>query len=166
MEEKIPALSETAQAPAKNIKISDIIAKNQITLDDFVLNNPGILSSIDVPWEWFLQREISPTSSPNVSPAQVASFWSPFETLLKPWKSLESLLWDALVQKYLDEYHTVLEGMIASECVQKNGEIPKDMIGWSDAHKWEQYAGINMNSAKTSNNPEKLQQIRKSSENS
>lgn len=51
MEAKIPALSETAQAPAKNIKISDIIAKNHITLDDFILNNPSILSSIDVPWE-------------------------------------------------------------------------------------------------------------------
>lgn len=157
MEAKIPALSEAAQAPAKNIKISDIIAKNHITLDDFILNNSNILSSIDVPWEWFSQREITPASTSNVSPAQVAEFWNPFESLLKQWKTLENISEDTLVHKYLDEYYTVLEGMIASECVQKNGEIPKDIVGWSDMHKWEQYAGININSAKTSGSPEKLQ---------
>ncbi len=156
-EEKGPHLPQDSQIPAKNIKIADIIDKNQITLDDFVLNNPSILSSIDVPWEWFLDREITPAFAPNVSPAHVAAFWSPFDALLKQWKTLENISKDGLIQQYTDEYHTVLEGMIASECVQKNGEIPKDMIGWSDLHKWEQYAGININSAKTSNNPEKLQ---------
>lgn len=60
------------------------------------------------------------------------------------------------IQRYIDEYHTVLETMIAVECAQKDGAIPKDIIGGSDVHKGEQYAGINMNSARNSGNPEKL----------
>ena len=73
IESKNPALSQAPDAPVKNIKISDLLAQNKITLDDFILNNSSLLSSVGVPWESFASREIVSTYSPNISPAQVAA---------------------------------------------------------------------------------------------
>ena len=149
-----PVIQKT---PVQISTVSEIIKKNHISLDDFILNNPRIPLPGSHALESVLGQKVTLLSDVNVSAAPALDIWNPLSHLLWTGKTLEDLVHHPLLQKNMDQYHTMLESMISFECAQKDGNIPKDLIGWSDVHKGEQYAGINMNAAKNSGNTEKLQ---------
>lgn len=149
-------IKQIQDVPVQTFSVSELLQKNNITLDDFLLNNPWIPVEDSHSLESLLHTKISLSPQIDLSAARVTVLENPFVFLLWKWMSLDTIGQNSVIQQILDEYYTVFESMIASECLQKDGNIPKDTIGWSDIHKGEQYAGINMNSAKNSGNPEKL----------
>lgn len=127
------------------------------TIPELLLLNPSFFEAFrDIAWESLPTQRVLSGVNINVGEEKSAAR-DVLPEITDPTLTLDQINENPEFQNKLNQYYTMLESMMSFECAMGGYRvIPKDIIGGADAHGGEQYAGINMEAAKKSNNPQRL----------
>ncbi len=137
--------------------VQNILTEYGVTLENFIQLNPHLSLLVrDVPWDALPSFNIPAGWKINLRDISERIKW-PSSTVSYDGMTLEQISHMPYIDHLLEEFDTTLEEMVFAETKLVDGKIVQDIIdNKSDAHQWEQIAGINLNSARNSSNPQKL----------